>query len=142
MASVAADALGHVNTVVEVDEVGKLVDARPLQRFSGAVTGANRLEKLGIGPDLRMTVHASFSRRNAGEAGGFDGGMTVAAIDAESGDVVLMAERNWLRLPHTRVSDKWGTLHFVKNPSESSDDKDRTKDSGASQTIRTAMEDL
>ena len=113
MARVAADALVDVDAVIEIDEVGKLVDARPLQGLAGPVTGADGLEQLGIRPYLRMAVHAGLGRRNAGETGSLDRSVTVAAIDAQTGDVVLVAEGNGLRLSNTRISDVRGTLDFV-----------------------------
>lgn len=72
VAGVAADSFINVNAVVEINEVGELVHARPLQRFAGFVAGADRFEELGIGPDLGVAVHARLGRWNAGEARGFD----------------------------------------------------------------------
>src|ERR1035438_10111422 len=40
MAVIAADTLCHVNAVIEINEVGQLVDARPLQRLTRSVDGA------------------------------------------------------------------------------------------------------
>ncbi len=142
MARVAADALSHVDTVVEVDEVGKLVNARPLQGLSGAVTGADGLKKLGIRPYLRMAIHAGLCRRNAGEAGSLDRCVTIAAIDPQTRDVVLMAKGNGLRLSNTGIGNERGSLDFIKDPAESSNDEDCAKDSGAGQTIRAAMKNL
>src|ERR1700678_1572296 len=72
VAGIAAHALGHVNAVVEKNEVGKLIHPRPLQGLARAVAGADGLKELGIGPDLRVAVHAGFGGRNAGEARSFD----------------------------------------------------------------------
>jgi hypothetical protein len=116
VAGVAADALGYVNAVIEINEVGELVDAGPLQRFAGAVAGANGLKELGVGPDLRVAVHARLGRRDSGEAGGLDRGVTVAAVDAESGDVMLMAEWDRLRLADASIGHKGRALHDVYDP--------------------------
>src|SRR5215469_12371661 len=89
---VAADSFSHMNAVVEIHEVGELVDAHPLQRLTATVAGADRLQQLGIRPDLRVAVHAGLGWRNAGKARGLDRSVAVTAVDAESGDVVLMAE--------------------------------------------------
>jgi len=43
MTSVAADSLGHVDAVIEINEIGKLIDAGPLQRLAGSVAGTNGL---------------------------------------------------------------------------------------------------
>src|SRR5580704_720185 len=86
MASVTADPLGHMNAVIEKNEVRKLIHPGPLQRLPRAVTGAHRLQQLGVGPDLRMAIHASLGGRNAGEARCLYRSMAVAAVDTESGN--------------------------------------------------------
>src|ERR1700686_5164466 len=107
MTGVAAHSFIDMNAVIEIDKVGKLVDARPLQRVARPVAGAHRLKELGVGPDLRMAVHARLGGRNAGKARSFDRSVTVAAVDAEAGDMVLMAERNGLRLADSRAGGVW-----------------------------------
>jgi len=142
VAGVAADALGHVNAVIEINEVGELVHAGPLQRFAGAVAGADGLKELGVGPDLRVAVHARLGRRNSGEAGGLDRGVTVAAVDAESGDVMLMAEWDRLRLADSGIGHEGGALHDVNDAAQCSDDEYGAENGGAGKCIRAAMEDL
>ncbi len=113
---IAADPLGDMNAVIEVDEVRKLVDARPLQRFAGAIAGAHGLEQLGIGPDLRMAVHAGLGGRNASEARGLHRSVTVATVDAQSGDMMLMAERDRLGLAHAGIGNVRRALDLVSDP--------------------------
>src|SRR5262249_47479472 len=103
VADITSHTLGDMNAVIEIHEIWKLVHARPLQRFPGTVARANRLKQLRIGPDLRVTVDARLGRRNSGETRGFNGGMAIATVDAEPRDVMLMAERNRLRLPHSGI---------------------------------------
>ncbi len=116
VAGIATDALGDVNAVIEIHEVGELIDARPLQRFARPVAGAHGLEQLGVRPDLRVAIHAGLRWRNSGEARCLDRGVAVAAIDPESGNVVLMAERNRLRLAHAGVGHERRSLDQVNNP--------------------------
>jgi len=142
VAGVAADALRDVNAVIEINEIGKLIDAGPLEGLAGTIAGADWFEQLGVGPDLRVAVHASAGWRNAGETGSFHRRMTIAAVDAEPGDVMLMAERNGLRLAHARISDIGRALDFVRDPAQSSYDEDCAKYRGARQCIRAAMKDL
>ncbi len=113
---IAADAFSDVNAVIEINEVRKLVDARPLQRFAGTVAGAHGLEQLGIGPDLRMTVHAGLGGRNAGKARCLHRSVAVTAIDAKSSDVMLMAERHRLRFANARVGDIRRALDRIRDP--------------------------
>ncbi len=67
MAGVAAHTLVDVNAVIEINEVGQIVDPGPHQRFIGAETLAHGLEHGSLGPDLRVAVHAGFGRWNSGE---------------------------------------------------------------------------
>ncbi len=116
MAGVAAYPFSNVNAVVEIYIVRQLVDAGPFQRVSRAEAFADRLQIRRIGPNLRMAVHAGLSRRNAGEARSLNRCVTVAAIDAEAADVMLMTKRNWLRLSDAGIGNKWSALQFRENP--------------------------
>ncbi len=142
VAGIAADTLRDVNAVIKKDEIGKLIDPRPLQGLSRTITGANRLEQLGISPDLRMAVHAGFRGRDSGKGRSLHGRVAVAAVDTKPGDVMLMAERNRLRLANSRIRDVGRALDCIDNPAQCSHDEDRPKDGGPRQTIRTAMKDL
>ena len=142
MARVATDALGHMNAVVEIDEVGKLVDAGPLQRLAAAIAGSDGLEELRVGPDLRVAIHAGLGRRNAGKARGLDRGVAVTAVDAESGHVVLMAEGHRLRLAHSGIRYVRRALNLIGHAAQCRNDEYRAEDGGARKSIRTAMKDL
>ncbi len=54
----AADALVHVDGVVEVDEVGNVVDLLPDDGLALEVAAPQRLEQRALVPDLRMAVEA------------------------------------------------------------------------------------
>ena len=43
-----------------------------------------------------MTGHTCLSGRHAGEGRRLDAGVAISAIDAQTGDMVIMAERDWL----------------------------------------------
>src|ERR1041385_938323 len=142
VAGIAADALGDVNAVIEINEVGGRVDPRPLQRLAAAIAGAHRFEQLGIGPDLRVAVHAGLGGRNAGKARSLDRSVAITAVDAQSGDVVLMAEGDGLRLAHSGESDIRRSLDRIADPDQSCDYEDSAENRGASERIRAAMKDL
>jgi len=113
-----------------------------LERFARAITGANRLEQLGVGPDLRVAIHARFRRWNARKTRGLDRSVAVTAVDAESGHVMLMAEWNGLRLAYARIGNERGTLNDVHNPARNDNEKHCTENGGTGQRIRAAMKDL
>ena len=92
VAGLAADALLHVNAVVEVDEVRQVVHADPAQRLVVAEARAHRLEIRAGRPDLRVAVDAGLGRRNAGRRRDFNRRVAVAAVDADAADVMLMRE--------------------------------------------------
>src|SRR5262249_42855483 len=56
-------------------------------------TCADGFQEWSILPYLGMACHAGFDRWDIGERGVFDRGMAVAAIQPQSADMVLMAER-------------------------------------------------
>ena len=139
---VAADALGDVNAVIEKNEVRELINAGPLQRFAGTIAGPDRLKELGISPDLRVAIHARFRRRDSCEAGGLDRGVTITAVDAESGDVMLMAEWDRLRLADAGIGHKGRALHDVNDSAQCRNNEYCAENGGAGQRIRAAMKDL
>src|SRR5947209_5609716 len=96
MAGGAPDACVEVNVVRERDELGKVVHARPLDRTAGEIAFTNGRERGSGGPHFGVAIHADSGGGNSGEGRLFDGGVAVAAIDAEASDVVLMAERDGL----------------------------------------------
>ncbi len=142
MARIATHTLGDVNAVIEKNEVRELVHSRPLKRLSRAVTRAHRLQQLRVGPDLRMAVHAGARRRNACEARDFNRGVAIAAIDTQTGNVMLMAEGHGLRLAHACISDVGRALNLHRHPTQSGQHEDRAKNRDARQSIRAAMKDL
>ena len=68
--------------------------------------------------------------------------MAIAAVDAEAGDVMLMAERNRLRLANPRISDIGRALNFHGHPTEGGHHEDRAKNRGARHGIGAAMKNL
>jgi hypothetical protein len=68
--------------------------------------------------------------------------VAVAAIDAETGDVMLVAEGHRLRFANPGVGDIRRALDFERRPSQGSNHEDRAKDRGPGQRIRAAMKDL
>ena len=87
-----AHALVHVNAVIEVNEIRQPVNPDPLDGFIRAVALANRFQVRSVGIKYGVAIHAGFRRGNAREGGGFDGSVTVAAVESVIPDVVLVAE--------------------------------------------------
>ena len=86
------DSLLNVDAMVEIHEVGQLMDSTPADRRIGSQTLTNRLQQRRFRPDLRMTSHAGLGRRHPSERRFFDRGMTIPAINSKACNVVLMAE--------------------------------------------------
>ena len=106
----------HVNTVIEVNVIWEVMDLCPFNRLTGLPAFSYRGKERAVGPDLRMAIHTSFSRRNAGGSGPFYGRVTVAAIDAVIADVVLMAELNGLFAIDERTCVPRRTINLGKCP--------------------------
>src|SRR5450631_1726809 len=92
VAADAADALVHVDGVVEVDELGNLVDAPPFERFVLDEALAHRLEEGALVPDLRVAVETELRRRDAGGRRLVDRVVAIAAVDPFVTRVVAVIE--------------------------------------------------
>ena len=96
MTGFAAYALIHVNAVIEINEIRQIMHPRPRDRGIVAKARSNRLERRAGVPDLRMTVHASFGRRNIGEPRSLHRRMAVTTVQPHVTHMVGVAE--WHRL--------------------------------------------
>ena len=96
VAGAAADALGDVDAVVEVDEVRQVVHAVPHERRAARVRRPQRRERRRVAEQRPVARHARRERRNPGERRRLDGRVAVAAVDAVVADVMLVAERHGL----------------------------------------------
>lgn len=92
----AADALLHVDAVIEIREVRQVIHTHPLNGLVVAPTRAHRFEHVRGVVNLGMTRHARLCGRNAGEVALFDGSVAIAAINAELRDVMAMAKGDGL----------------------------------------------
>ena len=128
--------------VIEMDEIRQPVDARPDDRLSGGEAGAHRLEHLGVRPDLGVAVHAGLRRRDAGEVRGLDRGVAVAAVDAESADVMLMAERHRLLALDPLIGRVRRADHAADHPQHECDGEHSAEDRDAGESIGTSVENL
>src|SRR5208282_6054938 len=142
VAVVAANAFGDMNAVVEIDEVRQLIDARPLERLAGPVARANGLKHGSIRPNLRVAVHAGLGGRTARETRLFHRSVTVAAVEAEPGHVMLVAEGHRLRLSYSRISDVGRALELYQPPEQGCHNEDRAEQRGPGDCISAAWKNL
>ena len=119
VAAHASDALLHVDAVVEVDEVGKIVNAGPLERPIVPETRSHRLQHGAVGPDLRVASHTGLRGRQAGEGTLFDRRMAVAAVESETADVVLVAEGDRLLARYRHLGQVVRPIHVHHAPQQS-----------------------
>lgn len=137
-----ADTFFNVNAVIEINEVGEIIDANPLNRFVVPKTLAYRLQHYSGGMDLRVAGHASVRRRNTGEIALFDRGVAIAAIDAELADVMAMAEGNRLLANDAGLRDIRGALDQTQYPKQPADKKHRAEDADFGKRVGARMKNL
>jgi len=99
------DSLVNMNTMIEIDKAGEVMNSGPLDRLTGSKTVPDRRQHGAVGPDLGMTVHAGFRRRDAGERTFLDGRMAVAAIDTVIANMMFVTERHGLAARHADLCD-------------------------------------
>jgi len=142
MTGVATHSLINMNAVIEVDKIGKIIDAVPDERLATPEALPHRLEYRRIRPDLRMAVHAGLGRRNAGKTRGFDRGVAIAAINADGSHVVLMAERHRLRTDHAGIGHIGRSLQLDARPKHECGCKDPRVNRGPRNYICATVENL
>src|SRR5271157_4222320 len=125
VAGVAAHTFADVDAVIEIYVVGQLVYARPFERAASAEAFADGLQISRVRPDLRVAVDAGLGGRDAGETRLLNRSVTVAAVDAKAGHVVLVAKGDGLRLPDSGIGDVWRPLHLHHGPKQPGHGKNR-----------------
>ena len=138
----AADALVHVNAVIEINEVGQIVHPGPFDRLPRAPTLAHRLEVRTIRPNLRVAIHASLRRRYAGIGKLLDGRVTVAAIYSVIAYVVFVAELNGLLAREKSLSVIGRPVELEQQPDDDRDEEKRAEDTNLGDEVRASMKDL
>ena len=121
VARLAANTLVDVDAVVEISEVGQVVDAIPLDGHVIAEAGSHGFEDGRFGPDLRVAGHAGFGRGNAGKSTFLDGSMAIAAVDAHAGDVVFVAKGNGLIDGHVDLIDEVNAIDVEYDSEDTAD---------------------
>src|SRR5579871_1301283 len=138
----APDALVDVNAVIEIYEIRKIVDARPFERLAAPETGSHRLQDLCVRPNLRVAAHADFRGRNAGEGGRLNRGVAIPAIDPVVGNVMLVAEGDWLRFYNLNIRDVGAAVHRIREGDQATHSKYCTSKAYFRNRVRASMEDL
>ena len=92
----AAYTLCHVNAMIKIYVLRKVVNALPLDRLVLAKARPDGLKIRAVVPQLAVAIHTRLRRRHTRSRSRFNRRMTVAAIDAVVPDVVFVTELNWL----------------------------------------------
>jgi len=66
VAARASDTFGNMDSVVEIDIVGQIIDAMPDEWRVRCEAVPDRCQQSCIGPDLRVAGHAGIGRRQPG----------------------------------------------------------------------------
>ena len=104
MTGLTSYTLADMDVMLEVDEIGQIVDTCPTQCHIIPVTGADRLEDGSLGPNHRVTGHAGFGRGDTGKSRGFYRGVAVPAVDTHTSHMVFVTERDRLILRNSNLA--------------------------------------
>lgn len=142
MAGRTADALVHMNRVIEIRKVRKVVDANPFQRLARLETCAHGFKIRTVGPDLFMAIHAHRGRRHARGGRSLDRRVAIAAINTVVANVMLMTELDRLLAfdPLARIPSRASNL--CRDPKGREQNKDRAINRGPRQVVRAMTENL
>ncbi len=90
------DATVHMNRMVEIGMLRRLVDLHPFQWLAALPGVPHQLEFRAVRLDLRMAVHADLSGRNVGVGCCLHVGMAVPTIHSELAGVDLVGKGDGL----------------------------------------------
>ena len=121
------DAFLDVNAVIEENEIGQLIHPLPANGLSSRHALADGRENRGILPDLRMTSHARFGRRQSGEGGFFNRRVTVAAIKPQPRHVMFVAEGGRLRERHIDLGGVRRAVDCIHDAPETEESDEGTR---------------
>ena len=138
----ATDAFVHMNRVIEVSEVGQVVNADPFQRLAALETCAHRFEIRTICPDLFVAVHADGGRRHSGRRCCLNRRVAITAINAVITDVMLVAELYELLSFYPLAGVPARASNLCRYPKRGEQNKDRAVNRGPRQIVRAMTEDL
>lgn len=116
MALGTAEPFIYMNAVIEIHEIGQVIDSCPLNRPSRFVAYAHRREIRRSRPQLGMTVHTSLSRWDIRKRRDFNGNMAIAAVQAESAYVMRVTKRKGLLARHILFHFVWGAHDLIPDP--------------------------
>ena len=142
MTTRTTDAFVHVDGMIEIDKARKAMNAIPDNRLVLAPTVAHRLKHFRICPDLRMTRHADLCRRHSRERRVFHRRVAIPAVDPQSANVMLMAERNRLRANLALPRDVRRFLDIPRQRPGAGGQNDRAEDCRPGDRVHRGMEQL
>ena len=89
-----------------------------------------------------MAIHAGLGRRNTRETGLLDRSVAIAAVNAEAGHVMLVAERHRLRSSDAGIRDVGRALELPQAPAQPCDDNGNYYQRSAGNVIAAAWKNL
>src|SRR5581483_1094944 len=125
----------NVDAVVEVDEVGQIVNAGPHDGIAGTETLPDGLERGTGGPDLGVAVHARLGGRDSGERRSFDRGVAIPAVDSNAAHVMRMTERHRLLARHMLARAVAAPVELREGPGEKAQPEHRAEDTQPRKSI-------
>jgi len=104
MAGDTANPLMEVNTVVKIRKISQSMYPGPDQRAPCAEALSYGGKKGALSPDMGMTMHTSFGGRDPSKSAYFHRGVTIAAVNTQSTNVMLVTELYGLLACYTLFS--------------------------------------
>src|SRR5919198_722140 len=92
MAGDTANAFVEVDAVIKVGKIRQIINSGPGNRLPRPKTVPHGSQEGTLSPDIGVAIHTGGSGRHPGKGADFHRGVTIAAINTESTDVMLMAE--------------------------------------------------
>lgn len=142
MASLTVDAFGRMYSMMEIDEIGKVMHSDPVQRLLGFPTLVDRGQHFTVSPELRVTADAHFCSGHTGGRFGFHGAVTVPAVNTSIPNMMFVAEGDWLGFHDSNFRNVRRANNDGGHSKRSNDQYHRPKNTDAGDCVYTWMKNL
>lgn len=140
MARRTAHTLRHMDPVVEIDEVGNLINPVPLHRNVVLPAVANWLQAGAVNGNLRVTTHTGLGGGDCSARSLLNRVVTILTLHLEAADMELVAIRNRLRNRHSGFVGE--PIQIDQNTKNRNHQQDDSGDSRPYEQVAPGPEDL
>jgi hypothetical protein len=128
--------------MIKVHKISELMHSGPDHRLPCPEALPHRGKEGTLSPDIGMTMHAGFSGWKPGKSAHFHRGVTIAAVNTQAANMMLVTELYGLLACYTLLSGVAGPVQRSNKPQHSPEDKHRSQNADPRDGVGAWIKDL